>query len=127
MDTRVLYIDDDVPLAHLVKRNLGRSNHEVVHVHDANQAVEKLQSELFDVVVLDHYLANMTGLEILRRFREAGISTPVVYVTGSSEARIAVEALKNGASDYVIKNASEDFLSLLADAVVNTVANARLR
>lgn len=127
MDTRVLYIDDDVPLAHLVRRNLGRSNHDVIHVHDPIQAVEKLQSEPFDVVVLDHYLANMTGLDILRRFRDAGISTPVVYVTGSSEARIAVEALKNGASDYVIKNASEDFLSLLADAVVNTVANARLR
>ena len=127
MDTRVLYIDDDVPLAHLVRRNLGRSNHDVIHVHDPIQAVERLQSEPFDVVVLDHYLANMTGLDILRRFRDAGISTPVVYVTGSSEARIAVEALKNGASDYVIKNASEDFLSLLADAVVNTVANARLR
>ncbi len=127
MDTRVLYIDDDVPLAHLVRRNLGRSNHDVIHVHDADQAVERLLSESFDVVVLDHYLANVTGLEILRRFREAGISTPVVYVTGSSEARIAVEALKSGASDYVIKNASEDFLSLLADAVVNTVANARLR
>ncbi|MET3614832.1 two-component sensor histidine kinase [Rhizobium aquaticum] len=127
METRVLYIDDDVPLAHLVRRNLGRSNHDVIHVHDADQAVERLQSEPFDVVVLDHYLANVTGLEILRRFREAGIATPVVYVTGSSEARIAVEALKSGASDYVIKNASEDFLSLLADAVVNTVANARLR
>lgn len=127
MDTRVLYIDDDVPLAHLVRRNLGRSNHDVIHVHDADQAIERLLSDSFDVVVLDHYLANVTGLEILRRFREAGISTPVVYVTGSSEARIAVEALKSGASDYVIKNASEDFLSLLADAVVNTVANARLR
>jgi len=127
MDTRVLYIDDDVPLALLVKRNLGRSNHDVIHVHDPSHAVEMLQSESFDVVVLDHYLANMTGLDVLRRFREAGISTPVVYVTGSSEAKIAVEALKNGASDYVIKNASEDFLSLLTDAVVNTVANARLR
>lgn len=127
MDTRVLYIDDDVPLAHLVKRSLGRSNHDVIHAHDADQAVEKLRSEQFDVVVLDHYLANMTGLDILQRFREFGITTPVVYVTGSSEARIAVEALKNGASDYVIKNASDDFLSLLTDAVVNTVATARLR
>ncbi|HZG29645.1 MAG TPA: histidine kinase dimerization/phosphoacceptor domain -containing protein [Ensifer sp.] len=127
METRVLYIDDDVPLAHLVKRNLGRSNHEVIHVHDMGLAVEKLQSETFDVVVLDHYLSNMTGLDVLRQFRELGILTPVVYVTGSSEARIAVEALKNGASDYVIKNASEDFLSLLSDAVVNTVSNARLR
>jgi two-component sensor histidine kinase/CheY-like chemotaxis protein len=127
METRVLYIDDDVPLAHLVRRNLGRSNHDVVHVHDAHQAVERLQNEVFDAVVLDHYLANMTGLDILRRLRELGIETPVVYVTGSSEARIAVEALKNGASDYVIKNTGDDFLSLLTDAVTNTVANARLR
>lgn len=127
METRVLYIDDDVALATLVSRNLGRANHKVVHVHDADNAIEKLQSDEFDVVVLDHYLANMTGHEVLRKFRDLAIETPVVYITGSSEAKIAVEALKNGASDYVIKNVGEDFLSLLGDAVSQTVANARLK
>jgi two-component sensor histidine kinase len=127
METRVLYIDDDASLAHLVRRKLGRANHDVQHVGDPHEAIKRLQSEPFDVVVLDHYLANMTGHDILHRFRELGIETPVVYITGSSEARIAVEALKNGASDYVIKTVSEDFLSLLSDAVSNAVTHAGLR
>lgn len=127
METRVLYIDDDASLAHLVRKNLGRANHDVVHVQDAGDALERLQSETFDVVVLDHYLANVTGHEVLRRLGELNIATPVVYITGSSEAKIAIEALKNGASDYVIKSVSEDFFPLLADAVTQTVANARLR
>ena len=127
METRVLYIDDDVSLAHLVRRNLGRANHEVVHVQDADEALQRLQSDSFDVVVLDHYLANVTGHDVLKRLGELRISTPVVYITGSSEAKIAIEALKNGASDYVIKSVSEDFFPLLADAVTQTVANARLR
>lgn len=127
METRVLYIDDDAALAHLVRRNLARANHDVLHVGDPQEAINRLQSEHFDAVVLDHYLANMTGHDILRQFGELGIKTPVVYITGSSEARIAVEALKNGASDYVIKTVGDDFLSLLSDAVGSAVTNARLR
>lgn len=127
MDTKILYIDDDVALAHLVRKNLGRSNHLVVHTHDADAAISYLKEQEFDVVVLDHYLSNMTGHDVLRRLREMEISVPVVYITGSNEARIAIEALKSGASDYVIKTVSEDFFALLTDAIGQTIANARLR
>lgn len=127
MDIRILYIDDDLALAHLVKRNLGRRNQEVIHTHDPEVAIDHLRDEHFDVIVLDHYLNNMTGHEILRRFRDLGINVPVVYITGSNEARIAIEALKSGASDYVIKSVSDDFFPLLADTVHQTVANARLK
>lgn len=127
METRVLYIDDDLALAHLVRKTLGRSNHVVVHTHDSETAISYLKEQHFDVIVLDHYLSNMTGHDVLRRFQDLEIRVPVVYITGSSEARIAIEALKSGASDYVIKSVSEDFFTLLSDAIRQTIANARLR
>jgi two-component sensor histidine kinase len=127
METRILYIDDDLALASLVKRNLGRASHDVTHTHDPEIAISYLREQSFDVIVLDHYLSNMTGHDMLKRFQELGIGIPVVYITGSHEARIAIDALKSGASDYVLKSVSEDFFPLLVDAINQTVSNARLR
>ncbi|MBP1851460.1 two-component sensor histidine kinase [Rhizobium halophytocola] len=91
-------------------------------------ALGHLQSEQeFDAIVLDHYLRDMTGHEVLQRLRDSGIFLPVVYVTGSNEAKIAIDALKAGAADYVIKTVSDDFLPLLTGAIEQSVENARLR
>ncbi|MFN4204941.1 MAG: response regulator [Agrobacterium albertimagni] len=127
MSFSVLYIDDDAAIARLVQRHMGRLGHEVSHAENAEDALELLKTSGFDVVVLDHYLRQTTGHEVLGRMREAEIDVPVVYVTGSNEAQVAIEAIKAGAADYVIKTVSDDFLSLLSSAIEQTVANAQLR
>ncbi|MFN3363595.1 MAG: sensor histidine kinase [Allorhizobium sp.] len=127
MSFSVLYIDDDAAIARLVQRHMGRLGHEVSHAENAEDALELLTTAGFDVVVLDHYLRQTTGHDVLGRMREAEIDVPVVYVTGSNEAQVAIEAIKAGAADYVIKTVSDDFLSLLSSAIEQTVANAQLR
>jgi two-component sensor histidine kinase len=127
MSFSVLYIDDDAAIARLVQRHMGRLGHEVSHAENAEDALELLKMAAFDVVVLDHYLRQTTGHDVLGRMREAEIDVPVVYVTGSNEAQVAIEAIKAGAADYVIKTVSDDFLSLLSSAIEQTVANAQLR
>lgn len=127
MSFSVLYIDDDAAIARLVQRHMGRLGHEVSHAENAEDALELLKTSGFDVVVLDHYLRQTTGHDVLGRMREAEIDVPVVYVTGSNEAQVAIEAIKAGAADYVIKTVSDDFLSLLSSAIEQTVANAQLR
>ena len=124
---RVLYIDDDLALAELVKRKLSRMGAEVAHTADPEKAICILRDEQVDAVVLDHYLGGITGHQVLGRFKAMSLEVPVVYITGSDEARVAIEAMKNGASDYVIKSVSEDFYPLLCDAIRQTVSNARLR
>lgn len=123
----VLYIDDDAAIARLVQKHMGRLGHEVAHAENPDEALHLLQTDVFDVVVLDHYLRQTTGHDVLARMREAEIDVPVVYVTGSNEAQVAIEAIKAGAADYVIKTVSDDFLSLLSSAIEQTVANAQLR
>ncbi|MGG7518943.1 sensor histidine kinase [Allorhizobium undicola] len=127
MNVRILYLDDDPAIARLVQKTFSRSGHSVTHAEDLERALELLVADEFDAIVLDHYLRNMTGHDVLARLRAEGISLPVVYVTGSNEAEIAVNAIKAGASDYVIKSVGEDFLPLLLSAIEQSVDNARLR
>ena len=127
MPVRILYVDDDPALVRLAERTLGRRGWEIVHTSTIEAAVDALKTASFDAVILDHYLQNTTGLELLSDMATMGIVIPVVYVTGSSEARIAIDALKNGAADYVIKSVTDDFIPLLASAVEQSLANAELR
>ncbi len=90
----VLYIDDDAAIARLVQRYMGRLGHEVAHSETEDDALALLRARPFDVVVLDHYLRQTTGHDVLARMREAAIDVPVVYVTGSNEAQVAIEAIK---------------------------------
>lgn len=123
---RVLYVDDDPILARLVQRALARAGIDVRHAADADQAEAQLASQDFDALVLDHYLPTGTGLDILRRMRAGGGRIPTIYVTGSSEATVAIDALKAGADDYVIKSTGEDFTALLRRAIDQAIAKAEL-
>lgn len=127
MPQTVLYVDDDLALARLAQRHLGRAGYEVVHAADSAAALAALESGSFGAIVLDHYLRAETGLQILAMLKERGIILPVIYVTGSSEATIAIEALKSGASDYVIKTVGEEFWPLMESALRQALANAELR
>lgn len=123
---KILYVDDDEGLARLADKAFSRMGLEVVHAPDHETGLARLNDEI-SVIVLDHYLKGTTGLLFLQEIRERGIDIPVIYVTGSSEATVAVEALKAGAEDYVIKTVGEDFWALLRSAVRQALDSAELR
>ncbi|RWX79012.1 response regulator [Neorhizobium lilium] len=127
MPQTILYVDDDFALARLATRHLGRAGYEVVHAPDGKTAMEAIDRGGIDAVVLDHYLKAETGLDILRRLKDQEISIPVIYVTGSSDATIAIDALKNGAADYVIKTVGDEFWPLMESAIAQGIATAELR
>ena len=86
----------------------------------------KAAAERFDLIAVDHYMPGMDGLETLEALRRLPDPPPVVYVTGSEEGRIAVAALKAGASDYVVKTVGEDFFDLLAASFAQVRTRALL-
>jgi signal transduction histidine kinase len=128
---RVLIVDDDVAMARLVARSLARAGWTVVHVADGVEAVRLLRDPAIpplDVVALDHYMPGQDGLQTLEQIRATvGDPPPVVYVTGTEEGRVAVAALKAGATDYVVKEASDSFFMLLAAALDAAVSQVELR
>lgn len=124
---RVLYIDDDPGIGRLVARALEPRGIAVTHVPDGEAGLALLAREAFDAIALDHNLASETGLDLLPRLRQAAVGTPVVYVTGSEDARVAVAALKAGAADYVWKDVQGHFRELLGESIQLALAQARLR
>lgn len=123
---RLLYIDDDPGLSRLVQKEFERNGFTVELLTSGAAGVERLRaSNDVDVVALDHHMPDQLGLDTLRMISALPNPPPVVYVTGESEGRIAVAALKAGAADYVIKDASPEFLTLLRAAIDSALEGRR--
>ena len=125
--TRLLYIDDDRGLSRLVEKELSRHGYAVTCAPDGDAGLDLLRSGAFDVCALDHYMPGREGLDVLPDILALNAPPPVVYVTGAQDGRIAVAALRAGAADYVIKDVSEDFTSLLRAALEDAVLRRRLQ
>lgn len=123
----VLHVEDDPALAALARRALTRRGHAVVHVTTGDEALARIDAGDVDVVALDHSLAAETGLDILARMGARDHRPPVVYVTASGDARLAIEALKSGADDYVVKDVSGEFSDLLIAAIEQAYERWRLK
>ncbi len=124
---RLLYIDDDPGLGRLVQRQLQRLGHDVEIATDGEAGLARVSAGGIDVVALDHYMPGRDGLDILNAICALPDPPPVIFVTGTSESRIAVSALKAGATDYVVKDVGGEFVELLEAAIRSSVASVTLR
>lgn len=124
---RILLIEDDAGLRRLVTRDLQRAGYEAEAVESCAAGLEKLASQSFDVIALDHFLGGETGLDILPAIKALPESPPVIYVTGTEDGRVAIAALKAGASDYVIKDVAGEFLALLRASIAHALEQVEMR
>lgn len=127
LEPRVLYVDDDEGLRRLVSRALGRRGYRVSTACSADEALEMIAAERFDLVATDHYMPAKDGMAIVEALQGHADPPPLIYVTGSDESRIAVAALKAGAADYVVKTTGEEFYELLDKACRQAREQVRLR
>lgn len=104
-ETRVLVIDDDEVDRLTLKRALKKSeiNYTLTECHEASSALEHLKSHKYDCIFLDYLLPGTDGLVLLRKLRTEGVKTPIVIITSQGDEKIAVEMMKSGASDYIVK------------------------
>ncbi len=103
----ILLVDDDDLDRAAVRRCLQAAGVEVrlVEVTDAPEALTTLTSRDFDCVLLDYHLPKSDGLTVLRSARQAGVTSPVIMLTGQDDASTAVAIMKAGALDYIVKTA----------------------
>jgi len=107
-ELRILLIEDDAEDAVIFRRHADASTAyriEVDHVTEAEQAWRRLSEEEYDLIFLDQRLGeSSTGLDVLQRIRDAGPEPPVIVLTGTGDERDAVEMMKTGATDYLLKD-----------------------
>jgi DNA-binding NtrC family response regulator len=99
----VLFVDDDPDFSETAASWFSRRGHRVVAAASAEDALALSDRAEFDVGVFDLRMPGMSGLDLLRRFRESGAEAEVLLLTGEGTIETAVEALKLGAYDYVLK------------------------
>ena len=102
-EIRVLVVDDERPIRFLMEKELPRAGCLVTCAESGEDALERLRTQEFDVVLMDLKMPGMGGLEALRRVRESGASAEVVVLTGHPDVTTAIEAMKLGAYDYLTK------------------------
>lgn len=100
---RVLVIDDDKALAETIAESLERRGHACSVCTSGKSGVARLESERFDVVLTDLKMADLGGLEVVKRCRDALPDAEVFVITGFGDVKTAVEAMKLGASHYLQK------------------------
>ncbi|MDN3205226.1 sigma-54-dependent transcriptional regulator [Algoriphagus sediminis] len=114
---RILIIDDEQDICTLLKRFFQKKGFEVDTSLSGKEGIKSIQNGEFDLVICDFRLPDHTGLEILERIKILQKNLQVIIITGYSDVRIAVEALKKGAFDYVTK-------PLFPDEILHTVNRA---
>ena len=110
---RILLMEDDAGMARLCRKALEKAGYAVDHASDGEEGLAMCKSDLYDVVLMDHAMPVHDGLEVIRRLASQHLLPPTVMVTGAGNERVAVEAMKLGAYDYVVKDPEAGYLNLL--------------
>ncbi|MGC8834103.1 MAG: sigma-54-dependent transcriptional regulator [Armatimonadota bacterium] len=103
---RIVVVDDDPGMCRVLDMHFTRRGCEVATFTNAGEALRTLCSaglDPADAVIVDLFMPQMSGLEFLRALRESGINTPVLVVTAHGSVGTAIEAMKQGAFDYISK------------------------
>jgi len=122
---RILYIEDDPGLARLMQKRLGRAGYAVDIAADGKEGVARYHADPYDVVLVDQSLPIHDGLEVIRILGSNGSLPPTIMITGTGDERVAVEAMKLGADDYIVKDVEGGYLNLLPSVIKKALQQRR--
>jgi len=108
---QILMVEDSPTNAALYAAFLEDAGYTVLHADTGKQALKTAEDENHDLMLLDLQLPDMDGLALLSKMRESGIVKPVVVLTGNGSVRVAVDAMRDGAMDFLMKPCSSEKLT----------------
>jgi two-component system response regulator AtoC len=111
----LLVVDDEEPFRRLLKNELSRKGYAVEVASDGAEALNLLRDRNFDVILLDVVMPGVDGISLMKRLKEDSSTPAIVVLTGKATVETAVEAMKNGAYDYLTKPYKLDELTIIVD------------
>ncbi len=117
MNYRVLIVDDEEDMRHLLEMYLMNSGYQCLHAQDGQEALKVMEDQDVDIVLLDVMMPRMNGFELCERIRNSK-DTPIIFISAKGEEWDKVKALKLGGDDYVVKPFSPGELMARIEALL---------
>ncbi|MEO5359482.1 MAG: diguanylate cyclase [Nitrospirota bacterium] len=128
-EIKVLLIDDDeedvLLVRDYIREGFKNVSLKIVDVQTVPDAIDKLLTDKFDVIIVDYMLGETDGLEVIERARIEGITTPIIFLTGQGDEEIVLLAMKKGAKDYL--NKARITAELLCHSIMNAIKLGELQ
>ena len=109
----VLLIEDDPSHAMLIKRALRSTAADISHVASLEEAYTQIRQGAFDLIITDLNLPDSSGIDHIQTLKEKTQGLPLIVLTSSSDLHIAIEAMKKGAEEFIVKNFDRNFEEVL--------------
>jgi two-component system response regulator PilR (NtrC family) len=116
--TRILIVDDERKIAELLAERIAAEGMDAATAASAEEALPAIERGEADVVLCDLRLSGMDGIELLRRTKRVSPETDVVIMTAYASAETAVEAMRRGAYEYLIKPFQMDEVTMLLRRII---------
>ena len=123
--TKILIVDDELIMRESLAGWLERDGHEVTKTASGEEALEILKESRFDILLVDIKMEGISGLDVLKQVKESDPEVSVVMITAYGSISTAIEAMKNGAYDYLLKPFEPDELGVLIEKIAAFQTQAR--
>jgi len=131
MKLSILVVDDDRLVNEFIAETLQRTRHEITSAFSGEEAKALLEQKYYDIVLTDIKMQKISGMDLLKHIKANTPNTVVIMITAYGTVKNAVEAMKTGAFDYLIKPSSPDEIELVVNKAHEMIAlrqeNERLR
>lgn len=124
MSKKILIIDDDMDLCALLGRFLTKNGYEVDMAYSGSKGIARFKEGRFDLVICDYRLGDMEGIDVLASLRTENPGVKVLMITGYSDIKTAVEVIKLGAFDYIVKPLIPDEVLSVVDKAIRQPVSA---
>jgi len=124
-ETKILVVDDSAPTLEIIRRNLEAAGYEVFTAPGVEPAIAFLEQNSVDLVITDKKMPKISGLKLLKYVKENVKGTEIMIITGYPSIKGAVEAVKDGAEDYLVKPFTDEELLSAVSRMLEKLVNRR--
>ena len=123
--TKILIVDDELVMRTSLTGWLERDGHDVKTAESGEEALEIVKKTRFDILLVDIKMEGISGLDVLMKVKESDTDVAIIMITAYGSIATAIEAMKNGAYDYLLKPFDPDELGVLIEKIIEQQAQAR--
>lgn len=125
MRKKVLVVDDEESIRWVLGKSLEKEGYQVEYAEDGTTAINKASEGGFSSIILDLTMPDMTGFEVMGELKEQGINPPIIIITAQNTVKNAIDAMKQGAYDYIAKPFDLDEVNITLSRAIESYENTK--